>query len=216
MLRALILLLLVPGPALAGPWLRDVGRGFLSYSGTLEDVGKSGAADGYGTVYAEYGLRRNLTLGLDLGADERGYYKAFAFAALPLVPQSQATRITAEFGLGTIQDSAIVRPGIAIGRSFEFLDRLGWMSVETRAEIGIRSGDVAVSTDLTLGYSAGARSKWMVQLQHGGPMADPDYLRLVPSVVIETHPGRHLEFGVTAGIWNATAFGVKLGVWQEF
>ncbi len=216
MLRALILLLLVPGQALAGPWLRDVGRGFLSYSVTLEDVEKSGETNSYGAVYAEYGVRRNLTLGLDLGAGEQGYSKAIAFAVLPLTPQTQDTRISAEFGLGTVQDNAIIRPGIAIGRSFEFLDRFGWMSIETRAEIGIQSGDVALSTDLTLGYNTGLRSKWMMQLQHGGTMADPDYMRLVPSVVIKTHPGRHLEFGVTAGVWNTTALGVKLGIWQEF
>ncbi|MDX1785729.1 MAG: hypothetical protein R3210_06335 [Roseovarius sp.] len=216
MLRALILLLLLPGQALAGPWLRDAGRGFLSYSVTLEDAQAYGAAGGYGTIYAEYGLRSNLTLGLDLGSDERGQYKAFAFAVLPLLSQSRDTKVTAEFGLGMIDDEAVARPGIATGRSFELLDRFGWMSIETRAEIGIESGDVAVKTDLTLGYNPGPRSKWMVQLQHGRSLADPGYLRVVPSVVIETHPGRHIEFGVTAGIRNAAAFGIKFGVWRTF
>ncbi|UXX84059.1 hypothetical protein [Roseovarius pelagicus] len=212
----LILLLLLSAQAKAGPWLRDTGAGYLSYALTLEDVASTGAADGYGSVYAEYGVRPKLTLGLDIGSDEQGAYKTFAFAILPLARQSRRTKITGEIGLGTIDGTAVARPGIAVGRSFEFLDRFGWVSIETRAEIGVDQGDIGISTDLTLGYNPGPRSKWMVQLQQGGPMADPDYLRIVPSVVIETKPGRHYEFGVAAGIKNTATFGVKLGVWQNF
>lgn len=216
MWRLVICLLLLPVGGLAGPWLREEGAGFLSYSATLENVERTGAATGYASVYAEYGVRPRLTLGMDLGADERGFSKAFGFAVLPLGPQDSAMKYTLELGLGMIEDEAIFRPGLAIGRGYTLGRRHGWVSVESRAEIGIEDGGTAFSTDVTLGLNASARAKWMVQIQHGGPMADPDYLRVVPSVALQTKPGRHIELGVTAGIKNAAAVGIKLGVWREF
>ncbi|MEV8466044.1 hypothetical protein AB0T83_04500 [Fluviibacterium sp. DFM31] len=62
--------------ALAGAWPREPGTGFVSLGyeiTTLQDELSGAVApqfDGYGTLFAEYGLTPRMTIGLDLGGDE--------------------------------------------------------------------------------------------------------------------------------------------------
>ncbi|RKF14935.1 hypothetical protein D6850_08700 [Roseovarius spongiae] len=210
---AFLLLLLLPGSAAAGAWLREKGAGFLSYDVTLKE---GGATRGYGSLYAEYGVRPRLTLGVDMGSNEEGRYEAFAFAVLPLGRPDAPLRRSLELGLGAVEGAAVFRPGLSVGRGFMALGQSGWVALDSRALISLDTGEIRTKTDVTLGLNRGERAKWILQLQQGGPMADPDYLRLAPSVVLRTRPGRHLELGMTAGLGGAEDYGIKLGVWREF
>ena len=212
----LLVLVMLPGAVFAGPWLRDEGAGFLSFSSTIEEAKEPGAADTFTTLYGEYGLRPKLTLGVDMGVDELGFYKAIAFAVMPVTQLSSERKISLEFGVGTTDGAPVMRPGFAIGHGVSFNGMSGWMSFETRAEIQIWDADLAISTDVTFGLNATKQTKWIFQLQQGGAMSDPDYLRFAPSVVVQTGNGRHLELGMTAGVQNASAVGLKIGLWHEF
>lgn len=221
MLRAILLLSLIlagavlPGAVSAGPWLREAGTGYLSFALTLEDA-DAGDAGSYGTFYAEYGLRADLTLGLDAGTDEEGHAKALAFAVLPLGARDAALKLSAEIGLGVIDGRPVVRPGLAAGRGITLFGRSGWVSWESRWGLQVDGGQQFFGNDLTLGLEAGAGRLLMVQLQQGGPLDDSDYLRLVPAMVIEAAPGRQIEIGLTAGLKSASDVGLKLALWQSF
>ncbi|MEB8385917.1 hypothetical protein OO012_01640 [Rhodobacteraceae bacterium KMM 6894] len=213
LLCAMILCALFPVPALAGAWLRDEGAAFLSFSITLEEPQDWGAPDGYGAFYGEYGLTPDLTLGLDLGTDESGKSKAFAFAVLPF--KRDGMLINFEIGAGVDDGDPALRPGVSIGRPITLAGLGGWFNVDTRATI-TQGHDPVFASDITLGLITSKRTKMFVQLQQGGPMSDPDWLRVASSVIWQMTPDRHLELGVTTGITGAESLGLKLGIWQEF
>lgn len=216
MLRLIFLLLLMAGPLQAGPWLREKGAGFLSFSTIQKKAERLTDPLAYMSLYAEYGLRESLTLGLDLGGDDLGKYKAILFALRPIRTLGDQTRLTAEFGLGVVNDNFVLRPGVALGRGFQTFGKPGWLSLEMRAEMTPELKSFELGTDLTLGLSPWERGKVIFQVQSGGTMADPDYLRVAPSFVYEIKPGRHLEIGATAGLKNTEKYGIKLGVWRSF
>lgn len=216
MVRVLVVLLLLTGTAQAGPWTREMKEGFLSFSTIAKKAEKLTDPLSYSSIYVEYGLRPNLTIGFDGGADDLGQYKALIFAARSIRGADRKTRMTLELGLGAVNDKFVLRPGLAIGRSFTALSKPGWFSVETRAEMTPELSNIQLGTDITLGLSPWDRTKLIFQVQSGGTMADPDYIRLAPSVTYEVKPGRHLELGMTAGIKNAESFGVKFGMWRSF
>lgn len=216
MLRALVLILLLPTPCLAGAWLREPGSTFLSYSVTLEDPGDSGRSVGFGGLYLEHGLHPTLTMGLDAGTDEFGHTKLIGFGVIPLSDPEAATRLTAEIGFGMLDERAVLRPGLSIGRGLTLAGRPGWISLDARVGLQLDAGNSTLSTDLTLGVEITARSRVIVQLQQGGPMDDPDFIRIVPSVVFERGPGHHLEIGATAGLKSAPDAGLKLAIWRTF
>ncbi len=217
MMRLLLCLLMLSTPAQAGPWLRDKGSGFISWHVTGEDPEQSGAARVYTGIFAEYGMRDDLTLGLDLGGDENGYHKAMAFAVMPVrVIGRPQTRLSMEFSMGVIDSEPIYRHGVSVGQSLQLLGRSGWFSIDGKAGFSIEDASMDLSTDFTIGINSGARTKLILQLQQGGEMRNPDYLRVVQSIVFERKPGRHLELGVTAGLINAPRYGLKLGLWRSF
>ncbi|QYX55872.1 hypothetical protein K1T73_12420 [Roseovarius sp. SCSIO 43702] len=216
MWRIFLLLIFLAGHAQAGAWLRPEGAGFLSFSTHLKKPETLTDPAMYSAIYAEYGAKPRLTLGIDAGYDDLGQYKAFAFLVRPIERRGDTWRLSYELGLGAINSDLALRPGLAIGRGFAIGETPGWVSVESRAEIVPGDGAVTLATDVTLGLSPWDRSKLILQLQAGGTLESPPWLRIAPSYVRRMKKGRHLEIGVTAGLSNAESFGVKFGVWREF
>jgi hypothetical protein len=204
---------LLSGPVLAGAWLRDEGRAFLSFSVTLEDPQDWGAPEGYGAFYGEYGLTPDLTLGLDLGTDEDGTAKGFAFAVLPI--NRDGMLVNFEIGAGVDEGDPALRPGLSIGRPITLAGLGGWFSLDARATV-TQDHHPVISSDTTLGLNTHDRVKVILQLQQGGEVSDPDWLRVASSVIWQIEPGRHLEIGATAGITGVETLGLTLGIWQEF
>ena len=119
----ILALILTCSAAWAGPWLRAPRTHFLSIA--LETPSDPAlAAQSYTTLYYEYGLHPDWTLGLDIGADTLGYGKAILFVRRSLWTGTKA-RLAFEIGLGsqatnTGTDVAL-RPGISWGRSLQIL-----------------------------------------------------------------------------------------------
>ncbi len=81
LIAPLLALAMGASPAFSGAWLRAEGDGFLSSTIKVQDDDDTTT---YGTLYAEYGINPDLTVGLDIGSDEGGDHKGLAFVLMPL------------------------------------------------------------------------------------------------------------------------------------
>ncbi len=201
-----------PRTAHAGPWPREVGKTFLSLSWERDLMRDTG----YAALYAEYGLTKRFTLGLDVGADPDGLSKAIAFARMPFARSPGGMRLALEIGTGVTDDRPVIRPALSFGRGLSMAERSGWLTLDIRATVFQDTFDAAWDSDLTLGLKATARGKAIVQLQTGQPAAGDAYIKLGSSWVIEGQPGRHIEFGVVTGLKNSDALAAKIALWHEF
>ncbi|MEI4260244.1 hypothetical protein [Roseovarius sp. D0-M9] len=208
-LALLAALTLAPAPAAAGPWLRGAGEGFLSWTVKVQD---DDDAKWYGTLYTEYGINPDLTVGLDLGSDEDGGHKALAFVLMPV--SREGLHVAFELGAGTLDDGAALRPGLSVGRGLDWGQFGGWWALDTRLQITGGATDLAI--DATLGVTLWEGTMVIGQLQEGGPLTDPDFLRGTASVVWQSAPGHHIEVGLSTALKDAEDFGLKIGMWHSF
>ncbi len=221
-LAALVLLLcLTPGDAGAGPWPREMGTWFVSsdirfawsHDPALRDGWRPGSAD-Y-AVYAEYGLPRDLTLGLDLGHTGSVTARSILFLRIPLRDSDSGLKLSADIGLGKIDDRTVLRPGLSFGKGFEAFGTSGWFTVDTQTEL---SPDVSpdIKLDLSYGINLDGGTKLILQLQSGKPGDADSFARLAPSLVVPLGGNRHLDLGLLYGVTGDDSFGVKFGIWQTF
>lgn len=197
------------GPARSGAWLRGEGEGFASWSVKVQDDDN---AKGYSTLYLEYGMTRDLTAGLDIGSDDTGDYKALAFVLMPI--SRAELHVAFQLAAGTIDDDPAFRPGISVGRGLSIGGMDGWANLDLRA--AVTPGDTELCIDATLGLTLWEGTKTIWQVQHGGNLKDPDFLRAEAAVVWQVAPDTNLEVGVSTALIDAEDFGLKLGIWRSF
>ena len=195
--------------ARAGAWLRAEGEGFASWSLKIQHGAETKQ---YSTLYAEYGLNPDLTVGLDVGSDEARDYKALAFVLMPL--QRDSLHIAFQMAAGVVAGDPALRPGLSVGRGLKIGGLDGWTNVDLRATI--IDGDADLELDATLGLTVWEGTKMIWQLQQGGQPHEPDFLRATASVVWEVAHGRHIEVATSTGLINAEDFGIQIGIWQSF
>ncbi|WP_146590056.1 hypothetical protein [Puniceibacterium confluentis] len=218
----ILLLCLLATTVRAGPWPRERGTWFaasdMRFSWARDIALRDGAtpASAYYGTYLEYGLPRKLTLGLDLGRTGRGDTKSIAFLRVPLRNPETGLKVSAELGLGKIDDRAIVRPGLSLGLGFAAFGGQGWFSADTLAEVASKSRDTDFKLDLTFGVTRHSGTKLILQVQSGQPQDNVPFARLAPSIVIPMGHNRLLDLGLMYGITGDDTFGVKLGLWQTF
>ena len=175
-----ILLCLLPGLSLAGPWPRAAGSAFLF---TAHEIGSDGAADGWSALYAELGLPRDWTLTLDAGghlARAAGGAPPDGRLALTLgrpVLSSDADRaarpgwlepwrMALEAGLGFERDAEgddTVRAvgGLSVGRGLSSRWGDGWTTATARLAVG---GGRAARVNLGLGAGLRPRPRLTVEM----------------------------------------------------
>ena len=218
----IVLFLLVPGLLSAGAWPRERGTWFLSSDVRLawpQDTSQWVSlqpASNYYTIYAEYGLPRNLTLGLDLGHSVSGAGKTVAFLRMPLPKFRRGPELSAEFGLGVIDGRMVARPGISAGLGFATFGTPSWLAADAVVEVVSQPSAADLKLDLTYGVTLENGMKVILQLQSGLPASDPSFARLAPSIALPVGKNRLAEFGVTYGLRGDDSMGIKLGVWQTF
>ncbi|MRU14243.1 hypothetical protein FDP25_02255 [Roseovarius sp. A21] len=237
MLRALALLALcLMAPcASAGPWPRAQGETFLS--ATYE----TGGPDDYASLYAEYGLSKRLTLGLDLGATPDTAKKTIAFARWPVGGTDRPLRMAVQLGLGYAERwrtppfklvitgggplpplpgprpkmRPVLQTGVSLGRGLGILGHNGWITLDTRAET-----DDALATqyeaDATVGLKTRKGHMFIMQLQTGATDTGQTWAKLAPAYVRQLSNTTHLEVGVTAGLMEGNDLAARFGLWQEF
>ncbi len=216
MIRARVLLLfsllLWPQILWAGAWPRDEGKGFLSFS---IEASTETPEDSPVSLFVEYGLKNNVTLGFDGGGRQTDLTKAIAFLRWPLRSGAQSSVAAVEMGAGFVDDSLALRPALSWGRGTKVFQRSAWISVDMRGLI-YDHAEGLLETDFTFGIKPNARSMIILQLQSGVPSDGEPYARLAPSFVFETKPGRHIELGATTGLINSDDLRIKVGMWLRF
>lgn len=226
---AVLSLLVLAGQAGAGAWPRSEGDGFasaalrLGWPQNLLARSRGGEAvslaptSRYATLFVEYGLTDMLTVGIDVGHGVSGAAKTIGFLRYPLpIATGTAHRFAAELGLGQIDRSATIRPGLSYGYGFGDDVRSGWFSIDAQAEMHPRRRDADYKLDVTYGLNLASGRRAILQLQSGQQAGDDPFARLAPSYVMPLSDTRQVELGLTVSLTGEADVGVLIGLWQSF
>lgn len=213
----LIALLLPAQPADAGAWLREQGAAFLSFKTTIEQNGQRNAA-----VYAEYGARPKLTLGVkaDVGM-VHGFLsggRAEVFVRKPFPLGKRNFKLAYELGLGGafVQTvDPLLRVGLNLGKGLTLRKTSGWLAIDASVEWASTSDIATVKLDTTLGFNLSAHFKVMMQIFHTDSIVFTE-TTLAPSVIWtpNTDKGISYQFGLETN--DAGVLGATVGVWRSF
>lgn len=217
----------------AGPWARAPGEVFLSFSQNLSSSAEALATgrmdmSAYSSIYAELGLGRGLTLGLDLG---RGDYtdEAILFLRRTLTRPEARYQVALDLGFGerrveVLGDSQLARVGLSFGRGFDSaaLEWLpmetagGWVGLDAVAVFDLTGDEQRWKVEATLGLRQTERLSLMVQMvAEEWPGADVSF-GLNPSVVFQIREGTSIELGARSSFDENPQVGLELGLWHQF
>ncbi len=219
MIRLFLILMLLGAQASAGAWPRDKGTWFASTAVRLAWPRGQWPLDTpsqYYTLYLEYGLTPQVTLGLDAGRSVSGAGKTVVFVRYPLRNRDTGMKVALDLGAGKIDGAAVVRPGLSLGYGFAARRGSGWFSVDTVAEVAVNTWETDVKADITFGRSMPGGNKWILQIQSGKPHGQAAFARFAPSWVIDLNKGRMFEIGATVGLKSDNELGLKIGMWHHF
>ena len=233
LLCACLAWLLAATVALAGPWPRDPGHSFVALTGEQDRAGNSHAG-----FYAEYGLARRRTLGLEISHTDVGETSAMAWYQRSLDNGQGQNRLSWSMGIGAIRRNGEVLPQSQValmwGRGFSGLWDGGWLTAEARVrvagkteEVTMRDGltqveyayltpEVVGKLDLTIGIRPGP--SWaLVNQMRLETRKDTDFsAKLASSVVYDLSGPARLEIGVVAPLAGPSEAAIKIGTWLEF
>ena len=92
-------------PAQAGPWPRDAGRSFIALTGEHDRASNSHAG-----FYAEYGLARRRTLGLEISHTDVGETSAMVWFQKPLDGGEGPNKLSYSMGIGATRREGQLTP----------------------------------------------------------------------------------------------------------
>lgn len=217
----------------AGPWPREQGHSFVSLSGERDAEGNN-----YAELYAEYGLSRRRTLGLQISRTNVGEVTALLWYQKSLDNGEGPNRLSYSMGFGAIRRNGELLPlsqaALMWGRGFSGLWDGGWMTAEARIRVsgkteerriqdGLSSVEYAYLTpeavgklDLTIGIRPSPSWALMNQLRLE-TRDDTDFsAKLASSVVHDLIGPARLEIGVVVPLAGPSEPAVKIGTWLEF
>lgn len=204
----------------AGPWAREEGKMFIAASGfaTWPDGRAMEYPDVYGSGYAEYGLGRKLTAGLDLGSSDMqrpDKLKAIGFLRYTLTAPDAPVQAALDFGGGIDLMRPTLRLGASLGYGFQLWDKGSWLSVDWATLHAPEARMQSHTLDITLGMSL-KHGKVMGQLSGHESYSGATTMSFTPSYVRPMGEGRFIEVGANFGLKNKPDPALKFGVWQEF
>ena len=220
--------------ASAGPWARDPGDVFLSYSlsaDTTQDAISSGGFEGryFHSVYGEVGLGRQLTLVFDIGQDDETA-QGSGFVQYTFTRNATTWQVAAELGLGyrdvdAAERSDLYRVGLSFGRGFGRRDldwvpyvepRNGWFSVDSHALVDPDGEDTLWESEATFGLFLNDRFGGLLQIK-AEEYPDTDLAVFVsPSMLVQLGERTTAQVGGRFGIEGSEEVGLRLGIWQDF
>lgn len=204
----------------AGAWPRGKGKVFVAFNGSF--TWPNGRAfeypDIYGGGYAEVGLGKRLTLGLDLGSPDytrSSRLKAVGFLRYSLSAPDAAHQFSVDLGAGNYQGDPVVRLGASYGKGLALFSKSGWISMDANMLINPSSRDTTSAIDATLGVNL-EHGKLMGLLSMHRSATGTDTYKFTPSYARKLSDKRHIEIGVTFDVKGRSDPALKLGIWQEF
>ena len=220
-------------PAQAGPWPRDAGRSFIALTGEHDRAGNSHAG-----FYAEYGLARRRTLGLEISHTDVGETSAMVWYQKSLDDGEGPNKLSYSMGFGALRRDGQLTPlsqvALMWGRGFSGLWNGGWLTAEARVkvagkieEVTVRDGltqvqyayltpEVVSKLDLTIGIRP-APSWALVNQLRLESRKDSDFsTKIASSVVYDLTGPARLEIGLVAPLTGPSEPAIKIGTWLEF
>ena len=215
----LLMLLLWPALAAAGPWPRDEGTLFIAAGGNfLLSEGAELPVHYDPTLYAEYGLRPRLTLGADLyTADTGRIASVFVFVAADIAPEDAQLRRMAGVGLGYRRnpdgsEEALIRPSLSVGQGLPN----GWLAFDGSATWGLSDRTWRPKGDFTWGRSWTDRLTTTFQIQTGTGFSGDHYAKISPTVVWSLTPAIKVNLGAVQALTGDRGGALKFETWLTF
>lgn len=215
----LFLVLMNASMAQAGAWLRKQGDGFAATSVTTNEDSELSTS-----IYLEYGLNENATLGLDVdyGVDLTNTQQGsgILFLRFPLGPTDQTHKWAAHVGIGARYMAGYYGPatelGLSWGRGIKWGERYGWVNIDSSYNIPQSPFDNRVKIDGTIGLGISERSKVMVQ-SFNTTEDGRTFSKVAPSYLFTPASGQTtFQFSVEIPIAGGGSNALKIGIWREF
>ena len=215
------LLILTANAAFAGAWLREKGAGFSATTASI-----TLARDFSEETFLEYGVRDDLTLGLELGflhfANGLQAGSASLFLRRPIGTKEAEAKLAYELGLGVGWRGELVEPlikaGLSWGRGYSLGRISGWASVDASITWTVYTNEPLVKLDSTLGMNFTDRISGMVQAFHARSLGVAA-TSIAPSVIIQpmrNQKNLRIRIGAETQVGNSMNTALKLGLWREF
>lgn len=205
------------GPkAQAGAWLEPEGRGFSALDLRLRDRGRELG------FFGVYGLRQNVSLGLDLNDTAGGGAHAQAFVRLPIRQSDHGWQMAGELSLGANRQQARWQPmtklALSAGRGFQLQHASGWVAADLARSFRDGGASRAWKLDATLGLNGHHRGAPLLQMEYYHPDHGEPSLALLPSWRFARKNGQSWLAGVELQRrFNRPAtVSLRLGLWQPF
>lgn len=218
---AILFFLLDVSTATAGAWLREKGTGFSSIttSGTL-------SRDFSETTYWEYGVRDDLTLGVEAAfftfASGAQSGSGMVFLRRPIGKRDRPSVWAYELSMGADWSGVAVRPNIrgalSWGRGYQLRQLNGWMAVDGSIKLDVYDASHTIKIDSTVGLNFNDRFSGMIQVFHANT-ANSTATSIAPSFVvkpIKSKPNIRLQIGGGTELGDVINTGFKISFWREF
>lgn len=229
----MVLAMTLAGPAHAGPWPREEGRAFVALSGERDRDGNA-----YAGLYAEYGLSRRRTLGLEVSRTNVGETSALVWYQKSLDDGEGPNRISYAVGAGAIRRGGDLLPvsqaALMWGRGITGIWDGGWVTAEGRVKVtgemerttageGLSRVAYAYLTpkailklDVTLGLRPTERLAVVNQLRLESGKDSDLSAKIASSVVYDLGGPASLEAGIVAPLAGPSEAAIRVGTWLEF
>lgn len=205
--------------ALAGPWPRETGSSFLSFS--LEAPHDGDTKDFYYSLYAEYGLSPRLTIGFDGGSDYYTQGEGYVFLRTPVPLETGRHQFALLGGVGARQTvtsfaEAVFVLGGSWGTGFDTALGNGWATIDATIRDRQTTGTRLTKIDTTIGVNHNTQL-WFTQLRYADESAAPEpSWEVAPSVAFTLGGRTRLETSAAFGLQGPKDVTLKIGIWTEF
>jgi hypothetical protein len=229
----LLMLSLWGAPALAGPWARSEGEGFVSLTVTADTDGRalwSGtpmAVAPFTSLYGEYGLGRGLTSVARLGRSDT-MREADLILRYTLTEPGAAWQVALDGGVSLrgADPRGLVRIGASIGRGFGAMEArrwwwpvahdAGWGALALSALHDPQTAATAWEAEVTLGLALSDRLSVMVQLKAEDPADADGFITVMPGATLSLSDRSTVQIGARLGGYDGNRAGLSLGLWHRF
>lgn len=201
-------------PVVAGGWPREEGTAFVSLSSKLEYSNVTPNTLTH-MIYAEYGLPRRLTLGLDaFHAPRWNTGQALLFLRVPLSPADARHKIATTISAGQREGSPhqpLLRGSLNWGLGLE----KGWLAADFHVTHLLDTHDTEFKLEAIWGHRR-HRLTYMLGLNAEYLLDGTTRVELAPALSWKLTDRVDLVFGLHAGLNSETDHAIRVGSWISF
>ncbi|MBS9718449.1 hypothetical protein ACFFUT_13290 [Pseudohalocynthiibacter aestuariivivens] len=212
-----VLSIIIPFPAFSGAWPREHGTVYVAFSETFT-VNSVGVPRSFLSLYAEYGLSPQLTLGFDgfrSGSGESS--ETFLFLSFPLHTNNPRNHYALTFALGEHADlTGAPAPALRIGLNWGRNIGSSWLAINNFATFRKASDTPLLKLDATWGYHFSNHIDLMLNLRAETYDGATNKIEIAPGLTWQTGVGNRIEVGLSIGAAEHREYGLKIGIVREF